>query len=120
MDIDRFRRAIDRHGERLLQRLFTPRERADTEGRFDAVPGLAARFAAKEALFKALGTGWGDGVAWTEAEVRRAESGRPRLELSGRAAEISRGLGASRAHLSLTHSPATAGAVVILESEPAT
>jgi holo-[acyl-carrier protein] synthase len=119
MDIERFRRAIDRHGERLLARLFTARERADADGKFDAAARLAARFAAKEALFKALGTGWSEGVSWTEAEVRRAESGRPSLELTGRAAELSRERGAARAHLSLTHSPTTAGAVVILESEPA-
>jgi holo-[acyl-carrier protein] synthase len=72
----------------------------------------AARFAAKEAFSKALGTGMRAGVAWRDIEVRRAPGGRPTIHLHGRAAELAAGM---QAHLSLTHTDTTAMAVVILE-----
>ncbi len=119
MDIDRWRQAVARRGERLLARVFTPRERADCARRADPSPSYAARFAAKESLFKALGTGWSEGVSWTDAEVRTGPSGEPRLHVTGAAGERLAAMSATRVHLSLTHSPTTAAAVVILESDPA-
>lgn len=111
VDIDRFRRLVARRPG-LLDRLFTPGERHDLAGRADPVPGLAARFAAKEAAMKALGVGLG-AVRLAELEVRRAPSGAPRLELSGRAAERARALGLVRFEVSLTHTDTLAAAVVL-------
>jgi holo-[acyl-carrier protein] synthase len=112
---DRMRRALERSGERLLRRLFTPAERAYCDSHADPIPHLSARFAAKEALFKALGTGWSGGVSWTEAEVRVDARGRPELVLAGKTAEIARERGAQRVLVSLTHIDTAAGAIVVLE-----
>jgi len=115
VEVPRFAAALTRHGRRLEERLFTDRERADCEGRADRVQSLAARFAAKEAAFKALGTGWAEGVAFRQIEVQRAENGAPSLRFHGRAAERADQMGAPRAHVSLTHQPGVAAAVVLLE-----
>jgi holo-[acyl-carrier protein] synthase len=85
-------------------------------GHRDPAPSFAARFAAKEALFKALGTGWAQGVTWRDVEVQRDERGAPRLVLSGRAADLSKKMGTRSAHISLSHSEESAIALVILES----
>ena len=82
------------------------------------MPELSARFAAKEATFKAIGTGLRRGVRWRDVEVRNASSGRPYLRLSGRVAEIARSLGGTRAVLSLTHSAESAAAQVMLLGKP--
>jgi holo-[acyl-carrier protein] synthase len=115
--VERMSRAIERGQERLLARLFTDKERADADGPARDEK-LAARFAAKEATFKALGTGWAGGVGWRHVEVVREASGKPRLELSGKAAERARALGASRFHVSLSHHGGMAAALVVLEGEP--
>ncbi|MFB3071900.1 MAG: holo-ACP synthase, partial [bacterium] len=81
--IERFRRALDRHGERFLKRIFTHRERSECSGRADPARHLAARFAAKEAVFKALGTGWARGVGWRDVEVTADDYGRPVCTLRG-------------------------------------
>ena len=78
---------------------------------------FAARFAAKEAAFKALGTGWGQGVRWLDVEVTHQPSGKPELVLTGRAQEVARDLGVARASLSISHSDRYVVAQVILESE---
>lgn len=114
--VGRIRHALERHGDRLVQRLFTAGEQEYCRAHRDAAPYFAVRFAAKEALFKALGTGWAQGVTWTDVEVRRNEYGAPGLVLSGRAAEVSRSLGVARIHVSLSHSEESAIALVILES----
>jgi holo-[acyl-carrier protein] synthase len=106
--------AIERGKERLLDRLFTPREQADAAGTASA-ERFAARFAAKEAALKALGTGWSGGISWRDLEVVREVSGRTRLAISGRAAEKARDLGVVSAHLSVTHDGGVAAAVVVLE-----
>ena len=110
----RFRAAYERRGERLLERLFTEHERSRCLRRRDPVPELAVRFAAKEATFKAIGTGWRGGVTWKDVEVRNAPSGRPYLRLTGRVREVALRCGARRALVSLTHSAAAAAAEVIL------
>ena len=94
VDVERFRAALRRH-PRLADRVFTPTERADMAGRADPVPGLAARFAAKEATMKALGVGIGS-VRLAEIGVVRAPSGAPSLVTTGRAAGARRGLGDRR------------------------
>jgi len=117
IEIDRVRAAIERHGERILRRLFTEGERAYCERRGSTPAHYAARFAAKEAAFKALGTGWRGGIAWTDAEVRNERSGKPLLLLHRACEERARELGAVRVHLTLTHARDLAGAVVVLESD---
>jgi holo-[acyl-carrier protein] synthase len=115
VEVPRFAAALARHAGRLEKRLFTARELADCEGRADRVQRLAARFAAKEAALKALGTGWTGGLGFGQIEVERAENGAPHLLLHGAAAQRAEAIGASRAHVSLTHQPGVAAAVVLLE-----
>jgi len=81
----------------------------------NAAESFAARFAAKEAGAKALGTGISRGITWRELEVRREASGKPTLHLSGRAAELAKAIGVRRVQLSLTHSRELAMAVVVVE-----
>lgn len=114
VEVRRFRDALRRHGARLEQRLFTEAELADCAGRADRELGLAARFAAKEAWIKALGTG--EGLRLREIEVVRASSGAPSIRMHGRAAAAARQAGVARVHLSLTHQASTAAAVVVFES----
>lgn len=104
---------IEKHGERFLERCFTPGERAYAEGRKRRDEHLAARFAAKEAALKAIGTGWRSGIAWTDVEVVVAPSGAPSLNLSGVAADIARDLGLSELLVSLSHAGGFAMASVI-------
>ena len=93
-----------------------PGEIAYCQRKKNAAESFAARFAAKEAGAKALGTGISHGIGWLELEVAREPSGKPRLELTGRAAEWARKLGVARTSLSLTHSRDVALAVVVMES----
>ncbi len=117
VEIGRLRETLGRQGERFTRRVFTAAEDEYCRTHRDPVPHYAARFAAKEALFKALGTGWAQGVSWQEAEVRREQGKTPVLLLHGRAAEIAGAMGAGKVHLSLSHTDATAVAVVILERQ---
>ncbi|HET9441406.1 MAG TPA: holo-ACP synthase [Longimicrobiales bacterium] len=116
VSIDRFKRFTERRGERALQRLFTHAELTYCFSHADPTQSLAARFAAKEAFFKALGTGMGPAGGWRDVEVIRLASGRPRLLLHGRAAASAQELHVRTIHLSLTHTADTAGALVILEA----
>jgi holo-[acyl-carrier protein] synthase len=112
--IPRFREVVGRWGERFLQRVFTEQELAYCRRRRDPVPHLAARFAAKEAALKALGTGLRLGVRWRELEVRRERGQAPTMVLSGRARAIAAGQGVRRLLLSLTHDGDYAMAQVML------
>ncbi|WP_394821888.1 holo-ACP synthase [Pendulispora albinea] len=111
--IDRMRRALERHGDRFFSRICSPREREDLAGR-DPPTALAGRFAAKEAFAKALDGA--PGVGWHEVEVRRAPSGRPRLELHGNALVAVRKANVERWHVTITHDAGIAAAVVVLEA----
>ena len=113
----RVRRAIARH-PRLISRVFTDLESSLCLSRRDPAPCFAARFAAKEAAMKALGTGWSGGVGWRDIEVVREPHGAPRLAFSGKALERFTNLGVNRAHLTITHEGEIAAAVVILEGSP--
>jgi holo-[acyl-carrier protein] synthase len=111
IEIARVRAAIDAHGDRFLQRVYTESELTCCGQR---VESLAARFAAKEAVAKTLGTGlWRDGVAWTDIEVLREASGAPRLILHGAAATIAADLGLHTWSISLSHDRAQAIAFVV-------
>jgi holo-[acyl-carrier protein] synthase len=111
----RVQESIDRFGERFLERIFTAGEIAYCMRKKNAAESFAARFAAKEAGAKALGTGISRGVSWKEFEVKREASGKPTLSLSGRAAELAGMMGIRRVELSLTHSRELAMAVVLME-----
>lgn len=111
--IERMRQALGKHDGRLEARLFTARERAFCRGRADAAQHFAARFAAKEALLKALGVP--EGLRWHELEVVSGEGGAPRFELHGRAQEAAQGVGVRRLHLSLSHAGGQAVALVVAE-----
>jgi holo-[acyl-carrier protein] synthase len=115
-EISRIEQSIARFGDRFLARIFTPGEIAYCRRKKRSAESFAARFAAKEAAAKALGTGISHGVTWLEIEVAREPSGKPSLQLAGRAAQRAAALGVNRISLSLTHSRDTALAVVIMES----
>jgi holo-[acyl-carrier protein] synthase len=115
-EVPRIREAIERHGERFLKRVFTEGEIQYCESKANRVERYAARFAAKEAGMKAIGTGWNHGVRWRDIEVARKPGGRPTLLLHGKAAEFAAKLGAINIALSLTHTQQEAMAQVILES----
>jgi holo-[acyl-carrier protein] synthase len=116
VEIERVARSIERYGSRFLDRVYTAAEIAYCERkRRNAAESFAARFAAKEAGAKALGTGIGFGVTWRELEVGREPAGRPLLLLHGRAAEIAASLGVRRSSLSITHTRTQSMALVILE-----
>lgn len=114
VSIPRMRTTIDRWQARFVDRVFTDDEIAYCRARRDPAPHFAARFAAKEAGFKALGTGLQLGVRWRELEVRREREEAPTLVLSGRAREIGLTRGGSRVLLSLTHEGEYALAQAIL------
>jgi holo-[acyl-carrier protein] synthase len=113
IQITRFERAMARHGGRFLDRVFTPAEREHVGRHPLAARHLAVRFAAKEAAFKALGTGWGQGVAWRDVEIMGGGRGPSRLALSGRARETALRLGITRTHVSLSHDVEYAVALVV-------
>lgn len=115
VEIERFEAAMARGGLRLLQRVFTPGELEHCRGRAAA---LAARFAAKEAVAKAFGTGIGAAMAFRDIEVRRDARGAPGIHLSGAAAETARQRRIAAIHVSLSHTGRTAAAQVILTRRP--
>src|SRR6201981_4025218 len=115
-EVPRIGRAIERFGQRFLQRIYTPGEIRYCDSKANRVERYAARFAAKEAAMKALGTGWNHGVRWRDIEVSRQPGGRPTIKFHGRAAEVAAKLGAKNIALSITHTSEQALANVILES----
>ena len=115
-EIDRIEAAIKRHGAPFIERLFTPAEVSYCERHKNRFERYAARFAAKEAAMKALGTGWSRGVRWRDIEVAREPGGKPALRLAGAARAIADGLGVKNISLSITHSGNLALAHVIFES----
>ncbi len=115
VEVPRIAASIERFGSRFLNRIFTEGEIRYCDSKANRVERYAARFAAKEAGMKALGTGWNNGVAFREVEVKRQPGSRPTLAFSGRAAEVAARLGMKRASLSLSHTEQHAIAQVILE-----
>lgn len=114
-EVPRIAAAIDRFGDRFLRRIFTGAEIRYCDSKANRAERYAARFAAKEAGLKAIGTGWRRGVSWTDIEVSREPGGRPTILFHGKAAEFAARLGVKHAALSLTHTKETAMAQVILE-----
>lgn len=114
-EVGRIETAIGRHGRRFVERVYTAREIAYAERKANKYERFAARFAAKEAGMKALGTGWRGGLGWRDLEVTNLPSGRPTLTFHGKAAEIAERLGVRNVSLSITHTAEQAMAMVILE-----
>jgi holo-[acyl-carrier protein] synthase len=115
-EVGRIQASIERYGERFTRRVFTEREIAYAERKANKYERYAARFAAKEAGLKALGTGWSGGITWKDLEVTNLSSGRPTLALHGVARDVAGRLGVKTIHLSLTHTSAEAMAWVVLEA----
>jgi len=115
-EVDRVRDAVERHGRRFVERIFCPSEIAYVENKANRYERYAARFAAKEAGMKAIGTGWRRGVRWQDFEVTNLPSGRPTLRLHGVAEKIAQSLGVRNIALSITHTAREGSAIVILES----
>ena len=113
--VERIAESLARFGDRMRKRLFTPDELAYCERHKDPLPHLAARFAAKEATSKALGTGMACGVGWTQIEVLQPGGRVPEIRMTGVALERFNALGASRSHLTLSHDGGMAVACVVLE-----
>ena len=114
--VERVQQLLDRHGDRALQRLFTPNEIARAKDLAHMVLFLAGRLAAKEAAYKALSAEGADlGIGWQSMEVERLEDGRPRLVLHGPALARFNALGATRCHVSLSHDGGIAAAIVMIE-----
>ncbi len=115
----RFQAAMRRHGPRFLEKIFTREERLYCEDQWNRVAHYAARFAVKEAVLKALGTGWSGGIRWTDVEVVRAApgtgTGKVEARLAGRARAAARKLRIRRIHISITHTGRYAAAAAVAE-----
>jgi len=115
-EVPRIAESIKRFGDRFITRIFTEGEIHYCDSKANRVERYAARFAAKEAAMKALGTGWNYGVTWRDVEVSRQPGSRPTIVFHGKAAEFAEKLGAKHVALSLTHTKEFAMAQVILEN----
>jgi holo-[acyl-carrier protein] synthase len=113
---DRIHDSVQRFGDRFLNRIYTEGEIEYCKKCNQPEIHYAARFAAKEAAFKALGTGWAAGVKWKDVEIERLPSGKPELHLHGEALARATAAGAKRFHVSLTHDQLVSCAVVVLEA----
>ena len=116
-ETSRLERSLERHGERFTKRVFTPAEIAYCDRFKNRAERYAARFAAKEAAFKALGTGWREGIRWLDVEVIHQPSGKPELVLTGRADEIAREMRVARKSVSISHSDRYVVAMVVFEAD---
>lgn len=117
VEIARIQQSMERYGQRFLGRVYTAAEQAYCMRKRNAAESLAARFAAKEAGAKALGTGISRGVSWLEIEVTREPGGRPSIRFHGRAAEIAEQMGVAHVALSITHTSSLSMASVVLENQ---
>jgi len=115
VDIARIQAMLDRHGERFLLRVFTEAETAYAMGGVNRAERLAGRFAVKEAVLKALGTGKSQGILWRDVETLRGPFGRPRVHLHGQAVKWAKQHGVAKVFVSITHDGGKALAFVILE-----
>jgi holo-[acyl-carrier protein] synthase len=115
-EVPRIAESIKRFGDRFLRRVFTEGEIRYCDAKANRVERYAARFAAKEAAMKAIGTGWNYGVTWRDVEVCRLPGGRPTITFHGKAAEVATQLGTKHIALSISHTEQFAIAQVILEN----
>ncbi|MBE9502925.1 MAG: holo-ACP synthase [Proteobacteria bacterium] len=115
VEIGRIRQANERWGDNFTSRILSPPELAALKGKRDIHPHISARFAAKEAFLKALGTGLARGISWHDMEVKREKGHRPFFSISGQAHKIMTEMGVKKIHLSMSHERQYAIAQVILE-----
>lgn len=113
-ELDRIKRSLEKFGERFMEKILTPKELELLPAK-NPVPYVAARFAAKEAAVKALGTGFAEGITFQTIEITRMESGAPQLNFLGEALKRSKTMDVHGIHISITHGRDTAAAVVVLE-----
>ena len=116
IEVSRIAASFEKFGERFVNRILTPDEIAYSLGHRQPAPFLAVRFAAKEAVSKAFGTGIGAELSWQDIEIRRKESGEPYVVLHGKGKELFAARGAVRLHISLSHTQQYAAATAILEA----
>lgn len=118
VEVSRIERMLESHGDRFVDRVFTKGEQAYAEsGSAGRAERYAARFACKEAVFKVLGTGWGQGVAWSDVDVSKTPAGQPEITVSGVAADRARALGVRSWFVSITHTGGLAMASVIASDQ---
>lgn len=115
-EVDRIRQAIERYGRRFIDRIYTAGEIAYVERKANRYERYAARFAAKEAGMKAIGTGWKRGVRWRDFEVTNLPTGQPTLKFHGVAAQFASSMGVRHVALSMTHTSKQAMAIAILDA----
>ncbi len=116
VEVERIRNAIERHGDRFLNRIFLDVEIAYCKSNQNPYQRFATRFAAKEAVLKALRVGWQKGTSFTDIRITKDDSGAPSVELNGRSLEISKQLGVRNIHISLSHISTYAVAYAVAES----
>ncbi len=117
VEVARIADAVDRYGRRFLERVFTQAEADYCRSRAVPAQHFAGRFAVKEAVLKALATGWSGGIRWRDVEIKRGPSGRPEVELSGAAARRAEQMGVTRLHVSISHTSGCAVANAIAEGK---
>lgn len=115
VEIERFKSVMRRRGDRFLEKVFTAGERKYCEGKMNRLAHYTARFAAKEAVLKALGTGWSGGIHWTDIEVEHEGTGAVAAKLAGLAAQTAKKKKIRKVHISITHSDKYASAVAVAE-----
>ncbi|MHC5178955.1 MAG: holo-ACP synthase [Planctomycetota bacterium] len=103
VDFERIEEMLEKHPQRFAKRVYTPAEMADADAQVRRIEKLAGRFAAKEAVMKLIGTGWRDGIAWTDIEVVNNSLGQPVVNISGRVKELADEKGIEQITLSITH-----------------
>lgn len=118
IEIERIRRVLDRHGDRFLRHVFTQAEKDGAPTSNAVYAYYAGRWAAKESVSKALGTGIGESCAWTDVEILRGPGGRPVLNLGGRARRTADALGIAHFHITISHEGALACAAAVAEGAP--
>ena len=118
VDFGRIEKMLEKHPKRFLDRVFTPTEQSDADNTKNRIEKLAGRFAAKEAVMKLIGTGWRDGIAWTDIEVVNNPLGQPIVTVAGKVKELADQQGVEQITLSITHTSnfAIASAVALQES----
>ncbi len=118
VDFPRIEEMLKRHGDRFLERVFTPEEQKYASSNKNNIEKLAGRFAAKEAIMKLIGTGWRGKIAWTDIEVINTKAGQPQVRLSGEVKKIADNLNITQIAISITHAAnfAIASAMALTES----
>ena len=119
VDRPRIKQMVQRHGQRFLNRVYTPKEQQYAESHRDKIEKLAGRFAAKEAVLKLMGTGWIGKIAWTDIEVINNSAGQPEVTITGEVQRIAKKLGITQISVSITHTAnfAIASAIALADAD---